>query len=253
MEATAKNVRLFSADDFIDNVQHVVDFVLETEFGVDNAQYGMSLPCGDEVVIHHAGQFQGLGAAVVVLAGIELFGAFGGGADVEHSLITFVAQGFCGTSDRIHHVLPHIVVHIGRRIHRAPVANYQGRLVASGSNPRNAIFHDHLELQFIGFCREGEIRVFGEEVGTSLNKEGGGFGQGEHRVTQVGVFVLYPFENSGFAGARAACEDDSGDFWHSREDSKEWSKSTQYFPILDALKQQSYRIFCTFAGRCNYE
>ena len=77
-------------------VQHMVNFVLETEFGIDNVQYRMSFPCGDEIVVHHASQFQRFGTAVVVLAGIELLGAFGCCADVEHSFVTFVAQTFGG-------------------------------------------------------------------------------------------------------------------------------------------------------------
>ncbi len=167
---------------------------------------GVALPGFNEMVIHHAGEFEGFGAAGVVGASVELLGAFGCGADVEDGVVTVIAKLFLIHPHKIHHALPFFPIHISGGIHRAAVADQQSGFASGFRDTDHAVFHHQLEFEFVGFRDKREFLIFRQKIGTRLNEQCRRLGQCENRITQSGIFGFDSFQDGGFSGAGAACK-----------------------------------------------
>ncbi len=112
-------------------LQNAVQLAVEVHVVVDHAQVGMASPCFDYFLIEHACNLQSFLICTfitrrIIRGCIELFCTVGSTHQVEHGVVAgaeFRRAGSYGLGN----VFPYLGLHIGRYIHRAAIADDDGR------------------------------------------------------------------------------------------------------------------------------
>ena len=173
----------------------------------------MSCPRPDDVVIQSIGVLQAFRPAAVVVAGVELLGPFGGGAEVQHGVVSAVAHLHLVEAHLVEQGLPGVAVHIGGDVHHAPVIDDDGGFSGLLGHLAEALLGVQLERQQLFLAFEEERFVIRQEVHAALVEEGGRLGLRIDGEASVGEILGDLGQSGGLTRARAAGEYDVGDFF----------------------------------------
>ena len=188
--------------DLRDQALHLV---LKVRRVVDDTQVGMPRPGCNELVIHGCRLFYGLYPGGIIGRGIEFFGAFGRGDQMEYGVILIPKLHFAGM-DRLKDRLEGLLIHIDFVVQRRPVTDDQDLVLFHDTR---CLLKDLLLLQLKAHVAVLVVRIgpAGPRRNTAGDELRGGLRHEQHVVPSLGEGILDPVHGRCLARAGTSCND----------------------------------------------